>query len=343
VPERPSSEPEAWATLLGLIKIAEPWAVRVAATLRLADNIVNKEGDPIEDLAARVGADSDALERLMRFLVARGVFAEASPRVFANNPASCLLLDDHPGSMRGWLDLEGAGGAMDRAYSGLLETVRTGRPAYPSVHGRHFWEDLASDADLARSFASLMEAHSSQLAEEVVSVYPWDGATLVIDVGGGTGALLAEVLRTHSHLRGVLVDLVARTPDATRVLEAAGVADRCQRLDCDFFGPLPTGGDVYVLRNIIHDWADETAVTVLRRCCEAAGPTGRVLVVERVVTDDGNLEELTGMDVRMLTLFASRERSLDEFNVLAAAAGLELHNARPTSSAYWLLEYRLHN
>jgi SAM-dependent methyltransferase len=326
-----------------LIRLAEPWAVRVAATLRLADNIVTREGDPVEDLAARVGADSDALDRVIRFLVARGVFAEPSPRVFANNPASCLLQDDHPDRMRRWLDLEGAGGAMDRSYSGLLETVRTGRAAYPSVHGRDFWEDLASDADLARSFASLMEAHSSQLAEEVVSVYPWEGATLVIDVGGGTGALLAEVLRAHPHLQGVLVDLVARTPDATRILEAAGVADRCQRLDCDFFGPLPTGGDVYVLRNIIHDWADEKAVTVLRRCCEAAGSTGRVLVVERVVTDNGNLEELTGMDLRMLTLFASRERSLDEFNVLAATAGLELENARPTASAYWLLEYRLHN
>jgi 2,7-dihydroxy-5-methyl-1-naphthoate 7-O-methyltransferase len=325
------------------MKMAEPWAVRVAATLRLADNIATSEGDPIEDLAARVGADSDALERLIRFLVARGVFAEPSPRLFANNAVSCLLQDDHLGRTRRWLDLDGAGGAMDRAYSGLLETVRTGKPAYPNIHGRHFWEDLASDADLAHSFASLMEAHSSQLAEEVVSVYPWEGAKLVIDVGGGTGALLAEVLRAHPHLRGVLVDLVARTWDATRILEAAGVADRCQRLECDFFGPLPTGGDVYVLRNIIHDWADEKALTVLRRCCEAADPTGRVLVIERVVTEDGNQEEMTGMDLRMLTLFASRERSLDEFNVLAATAGLELESARPTTSAYWLLEYRLHN
>ena len=338
-----ASEPEAWATLLGLIKIVEAWAVRVAATLRLADNIVNREGDPIDDLAVRVGADPDALGRLMRFLVARGVFNEPLPRVFANNPASCLLQDDHPARMRRWLDLEGVGGAMERAYSGLLETVRTGRPAYPNVHGRGFWEDLASDADLARTFASLMEAHSSQLAEDVVNGYHWNGATLVIDVGGGSGALLAEVLHAHPHLRGVLVDLMAQSPDAARILKAAGVSDRCQRVACDFFGPLPTGGDVYVLRNIIHDWPDEQAVNILQRCCEAAGPTGRVLVVERVVTEDGDLEELTGMDLRMLTLFASRERSLDEFNALAVTAGLELENASPTASAYWLLEYRLQN
>jgi hypothetical protein len=229
---------------------------------------------------------------------------------------------------------------MDRAYGGLLDTVRTGQPAYPSVHGRGFWEDLASDAGLAASFASLMEAHSSQLAEQVVSGYAWNDADLVVDVGGGSGTLLAEVLRANPHLRGLLIDLVAETPEAARILETAGVADRCQRLASDFFGPLPTGGDVYILRNIIHDWGDDQAVAVMKRCREAAGETGKVLIIERVVTSDGDLQELTGMDLRMLTLFASKERSLDEFNALAATAGLTLENATPTDSTYWMLEYR---
>lgn len=335
--QRPS-ESDGWVTLLGLMKLAEPWAVRVAATLRLADE-VGEEGRPIEDLAAVVEADCGALERLMRFLVARGVFAEPSPHLFANSSASRLLQDDHPSRLRRWLDLEGAAGAMDRAYGGLLETVRTGQPAYPSIHGRGFWEDLASDAGLAASFASLMEAHSSQLAEEVVRGYAWNNADLVVDVGGGSGTLLAEVLRAHPHVRGLLIDLVAETPEAARILETAGVADRCQRLTRDFFGPLPTGGDVYILRNIIHDWGDDEAVVVMRRCGEAAGEAGKVLIVERVLTTDGDLQELTGMDLRMLTLFASKERSLDEFNTLAATAGLALDNARPTASTYWLLEY----
>jgi len=246
----PSSESEAWPILLGLVKMAEPWAVRVAATLRLAD-MISGDGRTIDDLAASVGADSDALERLMRFLVARDVFAEPSPRRFANNSVSRLLQDDHPGRLRRWLDLDGAGGAMDRAYSGLLETVRTGQPAYPNAPGRGFWEHLASDPGLAASFSSLMEAHSSQFADQVVRGYPWANANLVVDVGGGSGALLAEILRANPHLRGLLVDLVARSSDAARVLEAAGVADRCEQLASDFFDPLPTGGDVYVLRNII--------------------------------------------------------------------------------------------
>jgi SAM-dependent methyltransferase len=229
---------------------------------------------------------------------------------------------------------------MDRAYSGLLETVRTGQAAYPLVHGRSFWEDLTADSRLAASFASLMEGHSSELADDVVAGYPWEEVKLVVDVGGGTGALLAKILSSSPHLRGVLVDLVARSSEATRILDAAGVTDRCERVAGDFFGPLPPGGDVYLVRNIVHDWPDEQSVAILRRCAEAAGETGRVIVVERVVTDVGDRRELTGMDLRMLTLFGSKERSLDEFNTLATAAGMSLDQARATSSSYWILTYR---
>lgn len=309
MPEAEEAEPEAHDSLLHSISMAEPWAVRVAATLRLAD-IATDEGVPIADLAAASSSHPEALERLMRFLVARGLFLEPAPSVFTLNDAARLLRDDHPGRLRRWLDLEGAGGAMDRAYSGLLAAVRSGTPAYPMISGRGFWEDVAADTELARSFASLMEAHSSDLADQVVNGYPWERVEVVVDVGGGSGTLLASILRSAPHLQGVLIDLVADSPDTARILEGAGVADRCQRVVGDFFAGLPRGGDVYLLRNIIHDWPDEQAVAVLRRCAEAAGTGGRVLVVERVVTSDGDQRELTGMDLRMLIIFGSKERSL---------------------------------
>lgn len=107
----------------------------------------------------------------------------------------------------------------------------------------------------------------------------------------------------------------------------------------DFFGSLPAGADVYLLRNIIHDWPDEPAVAILRRCAQAARGSGRVLVVERVVTRDGDQLELTGMDLRMLLLFGSRERSVEEFSALAGAAGMRLVSTRATASSYCLLEY----
>jgi len=324
--------------LSGLTSLAAPWAVRVAATLGLAD-LITDEGTHLDDLASWVGADRDALGRLLHFLAARGVFVETAPGVFALTEAARMLREDHPARLRRWFDLDGAGGAMDRAYAGLLDTVRTGAPAYPKVMGREFWEDLAANPQLAASFGALMEAHSSELASDVVTGYPWAEISLVVDVGGGSGALLARILRAYPHLGGILVDLVAGSPEAVAVLKEANVDDRCECRVLDFFGPLPAGADVYLLRNIIHDWPDERATAILRRCTDAAGPGGRVLVVERVVTTDRNQQELTGMDLRMLVLFGGRERVLEEFNALAAAAGLRLLSNRPTTSAYWLLEY----
>jgi 2,7-dihydroxy-5-methyl-1-naphthoate 7-O-methyltransferase len=324
--------------LRGLTSLAAPWAVRVAATLRLAD-LITDEGTRLDDLASWTGADRDALSRLLHFLAARGVFVEAAPGVFALTEAAQMLREDHPARLRRWFDLDGAGGAMDRAYTGLLDTVRTGAPAYPKVTGREFWDDLAANPRLAASFGSLMEAHSSELASDVVTGYPWAETSLVVDVGGGSGALLARILSSYPHLRGILVDLVARSPEAVAMLKEVHVEDRCESQVIDFFGPLPAGADVYILRNIIHDWPDERATAILRRCTDAAGAAGRVLVVERVVTMNGDQQELTGMDLRMLVLFGGRERVLEEFNALAEAAGLRLLGSRPTTSAYWLLEY----
>jgi 2,7-dihydroxy-5-methyl-1-naphthoate 7-O-methyltransferase len=330
--------------------MAAPWAVRVAATLRLAD-LIPAGGSGLTELAERAKADPDALACLLRFLIARGVFEEPTQGVFEVNDAARWLSEDHPAHLRRWLDLEGAGGAMDRAYGGLLGTVRTGQAAYPAVSGRSFWADLAADQQLAASFASLMEAHSGELADDVVAGYPWADKTLVVDVGGGTGTLLARILSSHPHLRGILVDLVSGAAEAAGVLKDAGVTDRCRRVEADFFDPLPAGGDVYLLRNIIHDWPDEQAVAILRRCAEAAregrgdreggegGGGGRILVVERVVSQDANQLELTAMDLRMLLLFGSRERSAAEFSALASAAGMQLVSSRPTASSYCLLEY----
>jgi SAM-dependent methyltransferase len=329
-------EGEACQHLSGCIDVITPYAVRVAATLRLAD-LIAAGASRLDALADAARVDSAALRRLMRYLACRGVFREVEPDAYALTDPARLLLDGHSLGLRAWLDVEGVAGRMDLAVTGLLGSIRTGDAAYPSVLGRPFWDDLAAEPARAQQFDRLMDGHSEWFAQAVVDSYDWSSAAHVVDVGGGTGTLLARILRADARLRGTLVELPATVATAEARFASAGVADRCRVVAGSFFEPLPRGGDLYVLANIVHDWSDREAVAILRRAAEAAGTAGRVLVVERAL-DEGDAEEMTGMDLRMLVVFGSRERTLGELRELAAGARLAVEAVHRTRVGYLLIE-----
>jgi hypothetical protein len=330
------SAQDAEAKLNTLTDVITPWAVRVAATLRLSDLLAPGPAT-LDDIAVSAGADRDALGRLLRYLACRGIYAEPAPDVFALTDVSRLLQSGHPAGRGGWLDLGGIGGRNDRTFADLLASVRTGEPAYAMVHGRPFWEDLAANPELARSFDALMAGHASWFGL-VVAAYDWSRAKHVVDVGGGCGTLLGEVLRVQPHLRGTLVDLPGTTATAPDTFAAAGVAERAEVVAGSFFDPLPPGGDLYVLSNVLHDWPDDAAVRILARCRDAAGPDGRILIVERLSAGPGDPETTTRMDLRMLVLVGGRERTVEGFAALASAAGLAMTCVATTTSGHTLME-----
>lgn len=313
-----------------------PYAVRAAATLRIADLIAAGITGQ-DELAAAAGADGEALVRLLRYLACRGLFSEPAPGTFALTESARLLLDDHPGHLRSWLDMDGLSGRTDRAVSGLLEAVRTGEPAYPRLFGRTYYEDLSLNPHLRASFDAFMAAYSSPYAS-VVAGRDWSGARHVVDVGGGSGAVLADVLRRHPHLRGTIVDLPAAVEAAPPVLAAAGVADRCATVAGSFFDPLPRGADVYLLSNVLNDWPDRDAVAILRRCGEAAASSGLVVVAERFVATADDPAEVTRFDLRTFLLLGGRGRSALSLSSLATAAGLTVRSVRRTPVGVGLLE-----
>jgi hypothetical protein len=329
-------EGEAWRELSRRLDIITPYAVRVAATLRLADRIAAGAAR-LDELAAAAAVDRAALGRLMRYLACRGIFREVEPDAYALTDPARLLLDDHPLDLRAWLDLDGLAGRMDAAVTGLLGAIRTGEAAYGRLLGRPFWDDLAAEPALAQEFDRLMHGHSEWFAPAVVAAYDWSSAAHVVDVGGGTGTLLTRILQTDARLRGTLVELPATVPAAEAAFASAGLADRCRAVAGSFLEPLPAGGDLYLLANIVHDWSDRDAVAILRRAADAAGAAGRVLMVERAL-DHGDREEMTGMDLRMLVVFGSRERTEGELRELATAAGLAVRDVRRTPVDYLLLE-----
>ncbi|MFJ1971427.1 methyltransferase [Streptomyces sp. NPDC087903] len=299
-----------------------PIAVRVAATLRIADHI-EAGAHTRDELAERTSTEAGSLGRLLRFLACRDVFSEDEPGVYGLTATSRLLLDSHPSRMRHWLDLEGASGRIDlAACGGLLHAVRTGEPGYDAVFGVPFWDDLERQPELTDSFNAQMAAVQGRLAPEVAGAHPWHEARRIADVGGGTGALLEAILRTAPDSAGTLVDLPGTVEGGAERFAAAGLTERTEVVGQSFFDPLPAGADLYVLSQILHDWDDKESVAILARCAEALPAGGRVVVVERVIAEDEGKQLNTEYDLRMLVFNKGRERTVEEFTALAAEAGL---------------------
>ncbi|MGH3435358.1 MAG: methyltransferase [Sciscionella sp.] len=332
------NEPEgsAWQLLAPVIDLVTPMAVRAAATLRLAD-VMTDGPVPVDELARRSGSDPHALRRLLAHLVCHGVFTEPRPGMFELNDLGTLLRSDHPGGMQVSLDLDGFGGQMDLAFTGVLHTLRTGQPAWETVFGAPFWRYLAANPAMSASFDATMTAGAEYVADDAGS-YDWSVAEHVVDVGGGNGALLAAVLQAHPQLRATLVDLPDTAERGRERLAARRLDGRCTFAGQSFFDPLPTGGDVYVLNSVLHDWGDEEAVAILTRCAEAAGDHGRVVIVEESGTGEGDQAEFAEMNLRMLVLCGGRERSIDDYTSLTTAAGMRMVDTHTTPLGQVVIE-----
>ena len=314
-----------------LADLSTPWCVHVVATLRVAQHIAAGTTG-IGDLAAAAGADRESLHRVLRHLVEKGVFEETAPGTFALNDTARALLDE--GVLLGF-DLDSFGGRMAHAWSTLLTAVRTGRPAYHEVFGRPFWEDLQAHPAIAERFDALMGPAGHGIPDpDVLLSGDWTGVRTVVDVGGGTGTLLAEVLRTHPGVHGTLVDQPGPIERAAQTFQQAGVADRATLKAQSFFDPLPAGADLYLLKSVLSDWPDTEAAAILTRCAEALRPGGRLVLVNEVKAGDGAAPP----ELLMMVLVGGRARTLTDFEPLASRAGLAVVAAGRQQSGRFLVE-----
>jgi len=309
--------------------IVDTKALAVAADLGVAGALEEGPRSPGE-LARALDVDADALERLLRYLVGRGVFARSGDGKFHNNRASELLRDAHPGSMRAWASFFGARWHVG-IWNRLDHSVATGASAAEVALGHDFWHHLtAVDPDAGRTFDDAMAAASRVQQSVVATKYDWPDGARICDVGGGTGTLLAAILASNPTCTGVLFDLPEVVTKAAPVLERAGVTARVEVVGGSFFDAMPPACDRYVLQAIVHDWDDESCVRFLTRCREALAPGGRVLVLEQTLPEHDGDHMTKALDLEMLVdTGKGRERTRAQLDALFARAGLRVRRVVP--------------
>ncbi len=325
------------AAMMGLI--TGYWvsqAVGVVARLGVADELAAGSRDG-NDLARAVGADPQALYRLLRLLTSLGVFTETPPGSFSLTPLGDTLRTDSPGSVRNFAITETAPGHW-LPWGRLHESVRTGQPMAREALGMDLFEWYSKNPDEAGYFSAAMGNLAALAASELVRVCDFSGVRTVADVGGAHGVLLAAVLRANPAARGILFDLPHVVATAGDAVAAAGLSERCELMSGDFFEAVPEGADVHLLKQIVHDWNDERATRLLENCHRALPPAGKVVLVEMVIPSDNRPSPAQAMDLNMLVVLGGQERTEEQFERLLGAAGFRLERVIPTHSPFSVIE-----
>lgn len=311
--------------------ISQP--IYVAAELGIAD-MLSKCPMPVEEIARQSKTHAGTLYRVLRALAGVGIFAETNDRVFQLTPmGECLKT----GAMRS-AALMVHSDWNDRAWSYLLHSVRTGETAFDKAHGMPIADWLARNpaAEQVLSEANAMKAAHSHRA--VVDAYDFTGVRTLTDVGGGYGALIAEILDAYPLMKGIVADLPSVVPGAEKLLRDRGLENRCQTVSCDFFQEVPAGGDAYLLSHVLHDWPDDKCQIILKNCRSAMTPRSKLLVVEMLVPQGNEPSVAKMLDLEMLVITGGCERTREEYRRLLEVSGFKLSHVIPTKGGICVLE-----
>lgn len=308
----------------------------MAAQLGIADLL--KDGSKSNDeLAITTGVDAKSLYRLLRALASVGIFAEGISGYFELTPLAECLQSDRNNSLRAYAIKSGQAWEW-QPWGYLLESLKTGKPVIKNIFGMDIFDYLANDASAAKLYNQAISNFSEKQDVAITSGYNFSFIRNLVDVAGGRGTLIASILKANLTMQGILFDLPHVVADTKPLIEALELQDRCQLVGGNFFESVPTGGDAYLLRYIIHDWDDERAITILKNCYEAMQSNGRVLLVEMVIPQ-GN-EPFYGklLDLQMLLNYGGRERTEVEYQVLLETAAFLLTKIYPVAPPVSVIE-----
>ncbi|MET9359525.1 methyltransferase [Streptomyces sp. NPDC006632] len=309
-------------------------AVRAVAEHRIADRLADGPRTA-ERLAADSGLHADTLRRVLRLLAVHGLFTQDAEGAFGLTEAGQALRTDVRGSQR-TAALLLTDEMFRRAADGIPDAVRTGRTPFEAAYHVSFFDHLAASPEQRALFDSGMASMSGRTDDLIVESYPFPADGTVVDVGGGRGSFLHAVLRREPALNGVLFDLPDTVSD--HELDTEEVKGRWSVRGGDFFSGVPEGGDLYLLKRILHDWSDEECLRILAAVRGAMAPGKRLLVVDSVLPDNGEAHPAVELDIIMMMLVTGRERTAGEFEDLLSRCGFRLNRVLPTPSLPSILE-----
>jgi hypothetical protein len=311
-------------------------SIGVAAELRIAD-LISDTSKTADELAKKTGSHPASLYRLLRACASIGVFAEDADHRFGMTPLAEYLRSDHPQSLRAFGEMV-TNDMQFQMWAELSYSIETGKRSFDKVFGAPVFDYYASHEKAGSLFNEAMTSLSLGAGFAVLEAYDFSGINKLVDVGGGQGFLLASILKKYPLMQGVLFDNQSIVDASAGILKAHGVASRCETAAGDFFQSVPSGGDAYLMKHIIHDWNDAQCVTILQNCRKVIQEKGKLLIIEMVVPEGNEPSMSKLLDLQMLAILPGRERTTKEYKRLFEQCGFQLTKIIPTQSPYSVIE-----
>lgn len=312
-------------------------AIYVAAKLGIAD-LLKDQAKSSKELAQLTGMHEPSLYRLLRSLASFGIFAEDENRRFSLTPLAATLQTDTPDSVRAWAIMSGEKWHWD-LWGNLIESVKTGKTAVEYTFGKpNIFEYFVQNPQAGNNFDEAMTNLASMNNSAIATGYDFSGIAKLVDIGGGYGSHLSTILKAYPATKGVLFDQPSVITGAKEFIEVNGLADRCELVAGDFFQSVPSGGDAYLLKTVIHDWDEPQAIAILKNCRRAMAEHSKLLLVEAVIPPGNTPYFGKLLDLEMLTTSGGRERTEAEYRTLFDAAGFKLTKVFATASPWKVIE-----
>ncbi|MEI6900656.1 MAG: methyltransferase [Bacteroidota bacterium] len=310
--------------------------LKVAAELNVAAIVENDPHSPIQ-LAAKTKSNPENLFRIIRALSTHGIFTFDEFGRIENTDLSRVLIDSNS-SIRQMI-LHHLGRLNWTMFSELPYSVKTGRSAFVRFQGKDIYEYLSENPDEAALFDQSMTNLTRISLEPILSVYDFGKFKTIVDIGGGDGLLLSAILRKYPNLQGILFDRSGSMNNAPTITEQFGVTDRVKIVEGDFFETIPHGADVYIMKNVVHNWSDPDGINILKKVSEAIPQNSKLLVIEMVI--DKNNRQPFGklIDIEMMVFTkGGRERTRKQYRRILGLGGFNILRYVPTISPLYIIE-----